>query len=126
MVTRSTDEGSAVQSTIAKGNNVRSQLFCLQNDRGNHWVIVTQSVGYSRNATVIDSMAETNHRRGQLFYYKNCHDKRKRLYHSWSVITLYEIQQNSDKANLSHPARYHILRYYARLTAVGIIETKQA
>ena len=31
-----------------KGNIVMSQLFCLQNDRGNHWVIVTQSVGRSR------------------------------------------------------------------------------
>ena len=39
-----------------KGNIVMSQLFCLQNDRGNHWVIVTQSVGYGRDATVIDSM----------------------------------------------------------------------
>ena len=38
-----------------KGNKI-SQLFCLQNDRDNHWVIVTQSVGYDCNATVIGSM----------------------------------------------------------------------
>ena len=50
----------------------------------------------------------------------------KRLFHCSNEVTLYATQQNFDKANLSHPARYHILRYYARLTAVGIIETKQA
>ena len=42
---------------VSAGNK-SSQLFCLQNDRGNHWVIVTQSVGYGCNATGIDSMGK--------------------------------------------------------------------